>query len=485
MIFIDIFYSCNYMVHRSKSGANVMKNRIQSPLIALVLLAMLISKLQSSTAYAQGTTAFTYQGQLRDSGTNANGPYTMIFNLYDSPSGDNLIGGPITTTATMANGLFTVNLDFGAGAFNGSARYLDITVQSGSDSEELTPRVQVLPAPYAIFANTANIANNLDVTSGSVSLSQSFPPYGTSSWNVENGFSESIVGIYSDFESSLFFTGNSGLPALQIFDDPEAGLRGISATSVLASNVIGNSVTASNFYGGTFYGSAGNQSNLLNVIPNMQLFSNSGTFKFIVPSNVTRIMAELWGGGGGGGSGVGGIDSNGDGANQGPGAGGGGGAYGKGVWNVTPGQTLTVVVGAGGIGGSDGGGATSGGDSSVTSSLGSAIAGGGAAGGSFIWGSGESPNGGIGGNSTSIPWVIPGTAGGIGQWGGNAGNGGSSAHGSGGAAISGGPGSPGTSPGGGGAGGSSNGPYGGLAGPTYSNNTDGGGGGSGCVILYY
>jgi hypothetical protein len=27
----------------------------------------------------QGSTAFTYQGQLHDSGTNANGAYTMIF----------------------------------------------------------------------------------------------------------------------------------------------------------------------------------------------------------------------------------------------------------------------------------------------------------------------------------------------------------------------------------------------------------------------
>jgi hypothetical protein len=35
-------------------------------------------------AAAQGTTAFTYQGQLHDTGTNANGTYSMIYTLYDS-----------------------------------------------------------------------------------------------------------------------------------------------------------------------------------------------------------------------------------------------------------------------------------------------------------------------------------------------------------------------------------------------------------------
>jgi hypothetical protein len=38
---------------------------------------------------AQGTTAFTYQGQLRDGGTNANGAYTMIFKLYDAVTSGN------------------------------------------------------------------------------------------------------------------------------------------------------------------------------------------------------------------------------------------------------------------------------------------------------------------------------------------------------------------------------------------------------------
>ncbi|MGH7954131.1 MAG: hypothetical protein ACREFE_19735, partial [Limisphaerales bacterium] len=116
-----------------------MKTRLNFLVILFVLFASI------HRASAQGTTAFTYQGQLHDNDTNANGTYTMIFKLYDSVSGGNQIGSGITSSATLANGLFTVNLDFGAGAFNGSARWLDITVTNGPDIQELSPRVQVLP----------------------------------------------------------------------------------------------------------------------------------------------------------------------------------------------------------------------------------------------------------------------------------------------------------------------------------------------------
>lgn len=109
---------------------------------------------------AQETTAFTYQGQLHDNGTNANGIYTMIFALYDSVSAGNQIGSSVTMSPTLRNGLFTVNLDFGPGAFNGFARWLDITVSNGPDTQELSPRVQVLSTPYAQFATTAGTVSS-------------------------------------------------------------------------------------------------------------------------------------------------------------------------------------------------------------------------------------------------------------------------------------------------------------------------------------
>ena len=49
-----------------------------------------------------------------------------------------------------------MDLDFGAGAFNGSARWLEINV----DGDTLTPRVQVLPSPYALFVAVAATVTN-------------------------------------------------------------------------------------------------------------------------------------------------------------------------------------------------------------------------------------------------------------------------------------------------------------------------------------
>ncbi|MBK9338510.1 MAG: HYR domain-containing protein [Lewinellaceae bacterium] len=66
-----------------------------------------------------------------------------------------------------------------------------------------------------------------------------------------------------------------------------------------------------------------------------QTFSSSGTFT--VPTGVTSITVECWGGGGKGGT----RDSDG------VAGGGGGGAYSRKVVAVTPGNTYTVTVGAG------------------------------------------------------------------------------------------------------------------------------------------
>jgi len=121
-----------------------MKTKLQFLFIALALLAGL-----HQTA-AQGTTEFTYQGQLRDGGANANGSYMMIFKLYDSNAGGNRIGNAITNSTILDNGLFTADLDFGADAFSGSARWLEITVEG----DTLAPRSQILAVPYAQYAMT-------------------------------------------------------------------------------------------------------------------------------------------------------------------------------------------------------------------------------------------------------------------------------------------------------------------------------------------
>jgi len=81
------------------------------------------------------TTSFTYQGRLTDGGTPANGTYEIQFTLWDAVTGGTQQPRPAPVTITRANvqvsaGAFTVQpLDFGAIAFPGADRYLEISVR--------------------------------------------------------------------------------------------------------------------------------------------------------------------------------------------------------------------------------------------------------------------------------------------------------------------------------------------------------------------
>lgn len=108
----------------------------------------------SGTTRAQ-TPAFTYQGRLDEAGTPANGLYDLRFVVYDAETGGSAVGGALIHAATtVSNGLFTVNLDFGPGVFDGSDRWLEIAVRpTGSGAfTVLEPRQLVTSTPYALMA---------------------------------------------------------------------------------------------------------------------------------------------------------------------------------------------------------------------------------------------------------------------------------------------------------------------------------------------
>ncbi|MGD2179139.1 MAG: hypothetical protein PVG71_15110 [Anaerolineae bacterium] len=99
-------------------------------------------------------TGFTYQGRLVDNGTPVDGTCDFRFNLYDdqwlSPS---LIAGPVDrSSVAVSDGYFSTGLDFGASAFTGGGRQLEILVRcpAGSGSyTTLSGMVPLNPAPYA------------------------------------------------------------------------------------------------------------------------------------------------------------------------------------------------------------------------------------------------------------------------------------------------------------------------------------------------
>src|SRR5258708_21981727 len=92
-----------------------------------VLLAISFLIVRPATSFSQGT-AFTYQGRLTDGPTPASGSYDFTFQIFNAATGGASQGALITTNAlSLADGLFTVALDFGPGSFSsGAPRWLEI-----------------------------------------------------------------------------------------------------------------------------------------------------------------------------------------------------------------------------------------------------------------------------------------------------------------------------------------------------------------------
>ena len=99
--------------------------------------------------------AITYQGRLAKNGSPVNGSCNLIFTLYDALTGGLQIGPAVPLSdQQVSDGIFVGSLDFGAGVFNGQARWLEIQVQGPGDPgfTLLTPRQAIAAAPYSLFA---------------------------------------------------------------------------------------------------------------------------------------------------------------------------------------------------------------------------------------------------------------------------------------------------------------------------------------------
>lgn len=127
---------------------------------ALPMLALLPALASAAPLGA----AFTYQGQLSQSGTPVNGTVNLRFSLWDAagsgspPAGGTQIGATqVIKNVAVSNGLFAVEVDsggeFGAQAFNGQARWLEVAVCPDtvcSSSTVLGPRQPLTGAPYSL-----------------------------------------------------------------------------------------------------------------------------------------------------------------------------------------------------------------------------------------------------------------------------------------------------------------------------------------------
>ncbi len=124
-------------------------------LFAVLSSMLLIPALASAAPLGR---SFTYQGQLSQSGAPVDGTVHLRFSLWDAATGGTQIGAnQIAADVPIDHGLFNVQVnagdEFGAQAFNGQARWLQVEVCTDAacaSSTVLDPRQAMTAAPYAL-----------------------------------------------------------------------------------------------------------------------------------------------------------------------------------------------------------------------------------------------------------------------------------------------------------------------------------------------
>jgi hypothetical protein len=124
-------------------------------MVAIWAVVLVFGRGSLSNAEPMGT-AFTYQGQLVDADSVADGLYDFQFKLFDDPNvilGDQVGSTIDVNELEVVDGYFTVDLDFLNGdpdIFNGAALWLEIGTRPGEleDPNEymvLLPRQEITP----------------------------------------------------------------------------------------------------------------------------------------------------------------------------------------------------------------------------------------------------------------------------------------------------------------------------------------------------
>jgi hypothetical protein len=138
--------------------------------IALMLTLMPGLVLAQEPAGIPLSAGFTYQGRLRIDNVPYTGLCDLEFSLWDEASVGNQIGTPQTVlNAVLADGFFTVLLDWGPDAFQGDHRFLEIHARCPAGSGPYTPldpRQDLTPSPYALYAMRSPWAGLVNVPLG-------------------------------------------------------------------------------------------------------------------------------------------------------------------------------------------------------------------------------------------------------------------------------------------------------------------------------
>lgn len=136
---------------------------------------------------------FSYQGELKDGISLANGTYDIAIQAYDAASLGNTVGTVSTHTVTVTDGIFTIpDVNLGIATFDGLDIWLQINVKKPADASytSLIPLQKMASVPYATTLIDKGATNGQVLTFDNASGWQpATPPSGF------NGAFSSLTGV--------------------------------------------------------------------------------------------------------------------------------------------------------------------------------------------------------------------------------------------------------------------------------------------------
>ena len=207
---------------------------------------------------------WTYQGRLNMAGSPLNDTADFEFMLWDADAAGNVVGAVATVNnVIVVDGLFTVELDFGAEAFNGDERWLEIAVRSPAgvgDYTTLSPRQPLTATPYALQTRGLFVNDGGNVGIGTTTPGSKLDVEGTvrvkstvksgagplilsgSGWGVhvhmdEDGGSSDAFRIFDEEVERFSVDGDTGTVTAAAFVGDGSGLTNVDAFKAITGDI--------------------------------------------------------------------------------------------------------------------------------------------------------------------------------------------------------------------------------------------------------
>ena len=184
--------------------------------IALVMSLLATLPICGRASAQAVTTAFTYQGELRENGELVNGVYDFRFKIYPIASGPTPAYQTICVDdVEVVDGRFTTQIDYGYLLFrNSEVLYLELDVRPGdvgtcadqSGFETLAGRTLISPTPYAIASLSSGTATTANALAGIPAASFARRD-AANTWTAPNTFNG--LQIFGDLNASQSLFANA------------------------------------------------------------------------------------------------------------------------------------------------------------------------------------------------------------------------------------------------------------------------------------